>query len=304
MSTSVNHRAKGLALAVCLGLAAGISACGGGGDAGSGGAGAGGGSGGAGGGGTPAPSLVESCEKICDKQTALECSTITADQCKQSCPYLEQNLGGVCVEEYEVYYACQADLEYQCVQGYPNPVSPEQCFDASYGISECTQKAPCISYCKQAAAQPCGPEDEEACVAQCQVETSYQSDGNCQSDLQQLRTCQGMDGALGCTGDSLTTIGCAEQIYEYAYCFALEENDWCEGYCFAVETVGCAPGGIEECLLSCQADKYAGGASCDYYHEDLIECRTQQGIDCSGGAISDAGCEAQLMQYQSCVSPP
>jgi hypothetical protein len=288
------------------GLAAIVPACGGGGgDPGGGGSGAGTGTAGEGGGGMAAPPLLESCEAICDKQTALECAQFTAEQCKMSCPYLEQNLGEGCLKEYEVYYGCQASLEYECVQGYPSPVAAETCFDASYAVSDCSQKLPCINYCKQAAALPCGPADEEKCVTQCAAETSYQGGGSsCQNDLLQLRQCQGMDGALACNGDSLTTTMCPNPLYDYVSCISSDESDWCEGYCVAVEASGCAPTGIDDCLLSCQEQKFAGSGSCDYYYEDLIECRAQVGIDCSGGTVSDVGCETQLMSYQSCVAPP
>jgi hypothetical protein len=303
MSTRTTpHLAWASALTVCLAL----TACGGGGG-GAGGAGAGGGTGGGGGGTTTTvvPSLTASCEETCDKKVALGCWQITAEQCKQQCPYLEQQVGENCKYEYEVLYACQADLEYECVQENPVPVGQEACFDANIVLSECLQKLPCLNYCKQAAAQPCGPADEEACVTKCAAETSYQSDSSCTSDLIQLRTCQGMDGALGCTGATLTTIGCDAQVYEVADCISSEESDWCEGYCLAVETVGCAPAGLEECLLACQQEKHAGSnSSCESYYEDLLRCRTQAGLDCSSGAVSDVGCETQLMSYQTCVMPP
>jgi hypothetical protein len=102
----------------------------------------------------------------------------------------------------------------------------------------------------------------------------------------------------------VTTADCDVQVQGYADCVSLYENDPCEGYCAAVATVGCAKGGIDACLVACQDEKHGtGSSSCDSYYRDLLECRVQNGIDCSGDTVSDAGCEASVTAYQSCVMP-
>ncbi|MCC6553209.1 MAG: hypothetical protein IT372_09340 [Polyangiaceae bacterium] len=169
------------------------------------------------GGGGPVD-FVPACERYCEASYAVDCGqTMTVEECKAGCPLLEQQLGGVCVDEYAGVFDCASDLEFTCENGNPIPVaSGSTCVSEATSLSECIQTAPCQRYCRAAVEAGCGGSTESACVDAClALRGQYES---CDFEYDRLRECQGQ--GVECDGDTPTSASCATEQQDYDACVA------------------------------------------------------------------------------------
>lgn len=246
------------------------------------------------------PSLVESCEAICDKTVALNCNPITLEECKAACPGFSAGIDPYCAKAGAQYYACMSTLEYLCYEGGgTDATGTEVCNEQAMAYFGCNATLPCVHYCDAAAALPCGPE-AAACIEGC-TQTQLNLYMSCDHQFDSVRDCQVKEGTLVCSGASVASSGCGGLVGNFASCIANEQGDWCEGYCQAASVIGCTPEGLNTCLLNCQSKRLVKGGACKEQYEAILQCHAGYQFDCTMGPLPTTGCESPDLDYQTCL---
>lgn len=240
------------------------------------------------------------CEKACEKLASLGCENFPTKpgQCAAGCPYLEEQLDGLCVAEYADLYECSADLEYTCVDGNPNPTdlnAAAKCNDPSMALATCMQGMDCKKYCRAATKAGCGGSSEDACVADC--EAARPADAFCSSDYDRLRECQTEN--MTCQSGKPSSADCQFERSELGQCFGdFGSGDPCAGYCFFAIDEGCETGGAETCKTSCGAGLMQA-PSCAQALQTWNQCRIDNDTVCSPDSTA---CQSSQDAYQSCLA--
>jgi len=255
-----------------------------------------GGSGGAGGGFDPADEALEAaCMADCDAMHLPECDeyTVPLDQCLASCLLLDASLNGYCFKEYENVYTCKAEGGYECLQDRPVPHA--SCTEQQNILTECRAEIPCRNYCETAVDEGCA-QDESSCLEQCKTDkTRLESAASGYFD--RLLNC--WTQSLICENGRPSVSGCEDEIAETAWHVGVHD-DWCSGYCWGAELLGC---GSEQCENVCQTKM--GESSCGSRYRSLLNCVVSLSsfnmICTDEGPEPSGSCVDEQASYDSCL---
>lgn len=239
--------------------------------------------------------LEQACVAVCEKAYNPSCQGIDLDQCKAGCPLLDDQLGEACLAEYADFYECASGTVYECGELGPQPVAGNTCLSETFAVQECSQSAPCKTYCSKKS--DCDGSDAASCESEC---SALLEESSCDYRYEDLLDCQGQ-GGLVCESGKLGTVGCVEEVQDYAVCLA-DNGDVCSGFCAASELVACGAGTQATCETACAAEADdASAKGCGDQHQQLRSCQLGHGVPCKDGEPTIVGCSEEAYFYQTCL---
>jgi hypothetical protein len=238
----------------------------------------------------PAPDLAEACEEYCAAAVDTPGCGEALAGCESACTILADQLGGACEDAYASLYACAADGEFECMDGYPIP-SGTECASEAFDLSQCLQEAPCLEFCDAAAAAGCGG-------AGCQDACKASQETSCGFEIEDVMECEVAQGVVCLGAEPSFTPACKVEVLELAECLAYD--DPCAGHCVAAEVEGCAGESRDACVSACQA---ALGGPCSSERERLLECDARYGVSCTAGApVPSQSCQSEQESLDACIA--
>jgi hypothetical protein len=241
--------------------------------------------------------LEAACESFCDASLGNGCDVggIDADQCKQACPYLEQQLDGQCVEEYTAVFECGTEGGFTCSENGPIPNDP--CVEPTLAWSACMQGRSCLRFCEAAEEAGCAPGGSaSACESECK--TTLEELDACSTSYDFYLQCTDFDG-LSCDGSKPTSAMCDEDLLDVGECLVSVVGA-CEGYCFSSEVVGCSDEAA--CRTTC-AEARDANPTCSEDYESWLECVVDDfAPTCNGTELAATGCDYELEAYETCLA--
>lgn len=239
--------------------------------------------------------LEQACEAVCARAYNPPCQGLDVDQCKASCPLLGEQLGDACLSEYADLYDCAAGAVYECGEFGPQPVSGATCVTESLALQECSESAPCKTYCSKKS--QCDGSSAAACESACDA---LLTDSSCDYRYEDLLECQGRDG-LVCEAGKIKTVGCGEEVQDYASCLS-DSGDICAGFCLAADLVACGADTPAACEATCAAEAAEATAKgCGDMFNQLRGCQMGRAVPCKDGQPTIVGCSEEAYFYQSCL---
>jgi hypothetical protein len=243
------------------------------------------------------------CERSCDAQYALECAPNTSNKlvCETSCVAQTAQLGDFCLREYADYVGCQADGGYACLQMNPYPNST--CAVQQLAFSQCAQHIGCKRECAVSIGLGCTDQTQDACVEACIADTMGLPDQVCAIYGEQISYCRATQQNPTCNGDKLLTpASCSLWVLEVADCIHDETSDYCEGWCYAANSLGC---GGDDCATECAAK--AADMTCGSAWTDLMDCGLFFGdAACTTdmALMANGICDSEVQTYETCLAGP
>jgi hypothetical protein len=242
------------------------------------------------------------CERSCDSQYALECAPPSSNKlvCEANCVAQTAQLGDFCLREYSDYVKCQADGGHACVQNTPYPNST--CAGQQVALSQCMQHLGCKRDCQVSIELGCTSESQDACTEACIADvTDLPDSGACGVYREQIAMCRATQANPTCNGDEvLTPAACAHWVLEVGSCVQEESMSYCDGWCYAANTLGC---GGDDCAADC-ADK-AADETCGAAWNEMMDCALFFGdAACSEdmGLMANGICDSEVQSYTMCMA--
>ncbi len=242
-----------------------------------------------------AASLEQACEDYCDAVGEVDCGgqQLSAAQCRAACPYLHDQLDGLCIAEYTAVFDCAADGSFQCHGDAVVPASG--CVAEAQDLFECTEDLECKRYCREVVAAGCGGVSEASCVSACRDELAAYDEAWCEREYDGILACHSEQG-VECVDGAPSPAGCEEPIVEMGEC--LGYDDLCEGWCWVADALGCGEG----CLAECRGK--VENSSCGYAYESVLRCQLRaDSASCEDGQLdTDEDCAHDQEWYEECLS--
>jgi hypothetical protein len=242
------------------------------------------------------------CERSCDSQYSLDCAPPSSNKliCEANCVAQTAQLGDFCLREYADLVKCQADGGHTCVQDTPYPNST--CAGQQLAFSQCAQHLGCKRDCKVSIDLGCTDESQDACTEACIAEvTDLPNGGTCGVYREQIAMCRATQVRPMCNGDEvLTPAACAHWVLEVGACVQEESMSYCEGWCYAANTLGC---GGEDCSEDCAAK--AADETCGAAWNEMLDCALFFGdAACTAdmGLMANGICDSEVQTYTMCIA--
>jgi hypothetical protein len=242
------------------------------------------------------------CERSCESQFSLECAPPSSNKlvCEASCVSQTAQLGDFCLREYADYVACQADGGHACVQDTPYPKST--CAVEQLAFSQCVQHLGCKRDCQVSIELGCTEQSHEACTDACIEEVSDLPDsGACGVYREQIAMCRATQPNPTCNGENVRTpAACAMWVLEVGSCVQEESGNYCDGWCYAADSLGC---GGEDCAADCAAK--AADTTCGSAWNEMMDCALFFGdAACTEdmALMANGICDSEVQTYATCLS--
>jgi hypothetical protein len=242
------------------------------------------------------------CERSCDSQYALDCAPPSSNKlvCEANCVAQTAQLGDFCLREYADYVKCQADGGHACVQDTPYPNST--CAGQQLAFSQCAQHLGCKRDCKVSIDLGCTTETHDACTEACIANvTDLPDNGACSVYREQIAMCRATQANPSCNGDEvLTPAACAYWVLEVGACVQEESMSYCDGWCYAANTLGC---GGDDCAAGCAAK--VAHETCGTAWTEMMDCALFFGdAACTAdmGLMANGICESEVDTYTTCLT--
>jgi len=284
----------------------GATSGGSGGSSGTGGAKGGSGGSGTGGSGSNTADLLDEieahCERDCDQQYALDCAPANSNTlvCQLSCAAQTSQLGDFCLREYADVVKCRADGGYACLtetQPYPNST----CAVQTLAQNECVQNLGCKRQCALAIAEGCTTAPFDTCLEECiAAGDTLPEDCSRYRYTDAIALCRATTASPVCDGETIATPAtCSYYAIEIGSCLYDESGDYCEGWCYAADELGC---GGTDCMADCQAKLM--DPTCGTAWQDMLDCGLFFGdAACTDGAfMANSICDSETTTYTTCVA--
>ncbi len=242
------------------------------------------------------------CDRQCEAQYALECAPPSSNKliCKANCVAQTAQLGDFCLREYADIVACQADGGYTCVQNTPYPNST--CAAQQVALSTCTQHLGCKRECGVAIELGCTDATQDGCTEACIADLdNLPEDAICAIYGEQISMCRATQQNPMCNGESLLTpAGCSYAVLEVADCVHDDTSSYCDGWCYAANSLGC---GGDDCATDCAAK--LADATCGMAFQEMMDCGLFFGdAACTEdmGFMANSICDSEAQTYTTCLS--
>jgi hypothetical protein len=246
--------------------------------------------------------IDEHCERSCESQYALECAPPSSNKlvCEANCVAQTAQLGDFCLREYADFVKCQADGGHTCVNDTPYPNST--CAGQQVALSQCIQHLGCKRDCQVSIELGCTTETQDDCTEACIEDvTDLPDSGACGVYREQIAMCRATQVNPTCNGDEvLTPAACAHWVLEVGSCVQEESMSYCDGWCYAANTLGC---GGEDCDADC-ADK-AADETCGMAWNEMMDCALFFGdAACTEdmGLMANGICDSEVQTYTTCMA--
>lgn len=238
------------------------------------------------------------CKKYCRAAVEAGCGGTSEALCVQECEASRPS-DPFCGNDYDRLRECQTE-DLECDGGKPSSAA---CDWEKESLVECLSGFggngdPCGGYCFLAIDSGCETGSATACTAKCQAALTQPPPGaeSCSFYFDDIKSCEGQ--GMSCQGGQpvLSATTCTYEKQQAADCLFLY-GDGCLAGCWYAEQMGCGTGDVSKCKSDCEAEQSAK-PQCDYYYEDLTECRVKQNTICDP---SSTACQYEQDQYQNCL---
>jgi len=180
-------------------------------------------------------------------------------------------------------------------------IAAAACGDSADGGDTDALVASCKDFCSGFFGVSCSTQSsltESQCNSACDY-LPTQLDGQCVAEYQATFDCSNA-GGYQCV-DGVGPAPKAACVEESTALNACTSSLGCKKYCKAAIDAGCGGTSEDACVDDCQADRTAF-ETCSFDLDSLHDCQTENGVSCSGGAPSTAGCEDEATQISDCLA--
>jgi hypothetical protein len=247
----------------------------------------------------PALDRIEAaCDVDCDAQYATECAPVNGNTltCKTQCAAITGQLGDFCLIEYAEVVECRGQGGYDCVNN--NPYQRSTCAAQQQAFQMCTMDIGCKRSCKKSVDESCTSMSLDQCIEAC-IAKGDELPTDCSYYWDTISSCKVQAGTTCVDGELTTPNSCAYAVMEVADCVSDDKMDMCEGWCWAANTLGCAPA---DCVADCQAK--STDTMCGTQWDDLLDCALFFGdAECIDGELMGNGiCDSEVTAYSTCIA--